>query len=61
MLQSNDFILYYMYLFYLMMIFLFLHQRSPDLSSSRDDDDSGYNSIKADEVIYISYVFFVLF
>ena len=26
-------------------------QRSPDLSSSRDDDDSGYNSIKVDEVI----------
>lgn len=25
-------------------------RRSPDLSSSRDDDDSGYNSTKADEI-----------
>ncbi|XP_073229325.1 transmembrane protein 209-like [Porites lutea] len=25
-------------------------RRSPDLSSSRDDDDSGYNSIKVDEI-----------
>ena len=33
----------------------FVHnQRSPDLSSSRDDDDAGYNSTKADEVnIYL--------
>lgn len=28
----------------------FYHHRSPDLSSSRDDDDAGYNSTKADEV-----------
>ena len=35
---------------------LHLH-RSPDLSSSRDDDDSGYNSIKVDEVINRLYFF----
>ena len=30
----------------------FTHCRSPDLSSSRDDDESGYNSTKAEEVSY---------
>ena len=38
---------------YVCLYFLeFTHCRSPDLSSSRDDDESGYNSTKAEEVSY---------
>ena len=37
---------------------LFSFLRSPDLTSSRDDDDSGYNSTKADEVSF-SYSTFI--
>ena len=34
---------------------LYSFLRSPDLTSSRDDDDSGYNSTKVDEVLTFSY------
>ena len=36
-------------------MFCFRFLRSPDLTSSRDDDDSGYNSTKADEVSFSYY------
>ena len=37
----------------------FCFLRSPDLTSSRDDDDSGYNSTKADEVSFCYYSTFI--
>ena len=39
---------------------VFILLRSPDLTSSRDDDDSGYNSTKADEVSVVKLSFILL-